>query len=265
LEGNRWITAKHPDPSYRKPFLVDIDELGMAFRKRYLLGLKRLVREGKLKLEGEWSRLEDPRELTRWCDELKRTDWNVFVEGPPRGESRPEHVLRYLTRYLSGGPIHDGRIIADEDGWIKFWARSRDKRKPGRLLEKKLVEKELWGPEFVRRWAMHILPKGFVRSRRYGGYHTTQSQAYLTRCRELLPPSDDETEDAREPAEPVKALLGRDSQYECPHCQVALECTSNARRPSWKQVFERDIYRDASLYVPIHHIYLRGPPQGALG
>jgi hypothetical protein len=120
------------------------------------------------------------------------------VEGPPRGESRPEHVLRYLTRYLSGGPIHDGRIIADEDGWIKFWARSRDKRKPGRLLEKKLVEKELWGPEFVRRWAMHILPKGFVRSRRYGGYHTTQSQAYLARCRELLPPSDDETEDVRE-------------------------------------------------------------------
>ena len=97
------------------------------------------------------------------------------------------------------------------------------------------------------------------------GYHTTQSQAYLARCRELLPPSDDETEDAREPGEPVKALLGRDNQYQCPHCEVALECTSNARRPSWKQVFERDIYRDASLYVPIHHIYLRGPPQGALG
>ncbi len=253
MEADRWLTAKHPDPNYRKPYLVDIVELGRAFRKRYMLGLRRLVREGKLKLEGEWSRLEDPRELKRWCEELKRTDWNVFVEGPPQGESHPEHVLRYLTRYLSGGPIHDGRIISDEDGWVKFWARSKDKRKQGRLVEKKL-----WGPEFVRRWAMHILPKGFVKSRRYGGYHTTNSQAYLERCRELLPPSDDETEDD---TEPVHVLPECDSQPECPHCQVALTCTSTSRRPSWKQVFERGIYRDAAIYCPLLHIFQRGPPK----
>ena len=257
MAGDRWITAEHPDSSYRKPYLVDVVALGRAFRKRYLLGLKRLVREGKLKLEGEWSRLGDPQELKRWCEELKRTDWNVFVEGPPSGKSRPEYVLRYLTRYLSGGPIHDARIISEEDGWIKFWARSKGKRKKGRL-----VAKELRGAEFVRRWAMHILPKGFVRSRRYGGYHTTNSQAYLARCRDLLPPSDEQAEDVTESA---NVPLEPDSQYECPHCEVALECTSNARRPSWDQVFQREVYRDASIYVPIHHIYSRGPPQGAYG
>jgi hypothetical protein len=236
---------------------MDVVDLGRAFRKRYLLGLKRLVREGKLKLEGEWSRLNDPRELQRWCAELKRTDWNVFIEGPPKGESRPEHVLRYLTRYLSGGPIHDARIIGEEDGWIQFWARSKDKRKRGQL-----ERRELPGAEFVRRWALHILPKGFVRSRRYGGYHTTNSQAYLQRCRELLPTSDEQSEDNTEPA---SEQLEGSSQYQCPHCEVALECTSNVRRPSWKQIFEREIYRDASLYVPILHSYVRGPPQRALG
>lgn len=251
MEGDRWITAKHPDPNYRKLYLVDVVELGRAFRKRYLLGLKRLVRQGKLKLEGEWSRLEDPQELRRWCEELKRTDWNVFVEGPPRGESRPVHVLRYLTRYLSGGPIHDGRIIADEDGWIKFWARSKDKRKQGRREVKKLR-----GAEFVRRWAMHILPKGFVRSRRYGGYHTTQSQVYLQRCRELLPPSDEETEQGDQFSPATTS-----TDYECPHCQVALECTSNVRRPSWKHIFEREVYRDPAIYCPLHHIFQRGPPK----
>ena len=231
---------------------MNVEELGRAFRKRYLLGLRRLVRQGKLKLEGEWSRLEDPRELKRWCDELKRTDWNVFVEGPPNGESKPEHVLRYLTRYLSGGAIHDGRIIADEDGWVKFWARSRDKRNKGRLEAKKLR-----GAEFVRRWALHILPKGFVRSRRYGGYHTTNSQAYIQRCRELLPPSEEE-EDA-ECGDPPDPELSSD--YKCPHCQVALECMSSVRRPSWKHIFERGIYRDPAIYCPLHHIFQRGPPK----
>ena len=147
---------KHPDPNYRKTFLVDSVELGNAFRIRYMLGLRRLVREGKLQLEGEWSRPKDPRELNRWCEELERTDWNVFVAGPSRGESRPEHVLRYLTRYLSDGPIHDGRIVGDKDGWIKFWARSRDKRRAGRM-----EVTQLWAPHFVRRWMLLSIANSF--------------------------------------------------------------------------------------------------------
>ena len=139
----------------------------------------------------------------------------------------PPVLSLYLTRYLPGGPIHDARIISDEEGWIKFWARSKDKRKKGRV-----VAKELRGAEFVRRWAMHILPKGFVRSRRYGGYHTTNSHAYLSRCRELLPPSDKEAEDATGSANmPIEP----DGQYKCPHCEVGMECISKAVRPSWNQ------------------------------
>jgi len=53
----------------------------------------------------------------------------VFIEGPPIPESKAEHVLKYLARYITGGPIAISRLIANEDGQVSFWARSKDKTK----------------------------------------------------------------------------------------------------------------------------------------
>ncbi|QDV23080.1 Putative transposase [Aureliella helgolandensis] len=250
LEGDEWMTSKHPDPSYRKPYLVNVEELGRVFQRRFMYGLRRLVRQGELKLEGEWSKLHDPAELKRWCQELQTTDWNVYVEGPQHGQSKPAHVLKYLTRYLTGGPIGDTRILRDEDGWVQFLARSKDKGRPQRV-----EPVELRGTEFVRRWALHILPKGFIRSRRYGGYHTTKSQAYLQRCRELLPPDTVKIEE-----EPKTPPAGERTEPECPHCHVPLESISKTPRPSWKQVFEIEVYRSAAIYCPLLHLLRSRPP-----
>ncbi len=259
LEGKQWITAQHPtDPNYRKPYLVDNVELGRAFRKRYLLGLRRLIRLGKLKLDGEWSRLNEPVELQRWCAELKQTDWNVFIEGPPNGQSKPKHVLSYLTRYLAGGPIHDGRIISDDDGWIRFWARSKDKNGGNQQQPTRLH-----AFEFVRCWLMHVLPKGFMRSRRYGGFHTTQSEAYLERCRKLLPSPDTDSKSTQPENTTVtdsNQTKQADNQPQCPHCQVPMECTFKARRPSWKQVFDVEVYRSPDIYCPLLHVLRLEPP-----
>ena len=120
---------------------------------------------GKLRLEKEFAYLREESEREAWLEEMAATDWNVFVEGPPHGESRPKHVLKYLARYMSGGPIANSRLISDEDGTITFWARSKDKshgnpREPFYLS----------GPQFARRWSMHILPKGYTRARSYGGF-----------------------------------------------------------------------------------------------
>jgi len=254
-----WTTAKHPtNPEYRKPFLVDVKELSRAFRKRYLMGLRRLVRSGSLKLDQEWSKLTDAKQLDQWCCELKQTDWNVFIEGPPKGESHPEHVLKYLTRYLSGGPIQDGRIISDDGKRVTFWARSKNKRR-GNLPR----PFELRGIEFVRRWAMHILPKGFIRARRYGGYHPTQCRGYLQKCRQLL--AGRELPEDCDPTSQAHSETGlTDSEVktlpQCPHCQIPLRCIQQRPRPSWKQVFEVEVYRSAAIYCPTLHLFARGPP-----
>jgi hypothetical protein len=250
LDGRRWINSRHPtQPRRRKPFLVDNRELGQNFRKHYVDGLRRLVRSGKLRLEGEWSPLQDPTQLEVWLDELTAIDWNVYVEGPPHGKSRPTDVLKYLARYMTGGPISDRRLISDEDGIVTFWARSKDKARGNRS-----EPFSLRGIEFVRRWTMHILPKGYMRSRSYGGYHGTKRAAYLERCGQLLGITFDEpasTGDELESWEP--------SPPTCPRCQIPMQCIRQQARPSWKEIFERAIYADPAIYSPMLHMYFGFP------
>jgi hypothetical protein len=74
------------------------------------------------------------------------------VRGSTRAtQARPEQVLKYLARYLTGGPISDRRLIEHQDGKITFWARSHDKRagNPSKPYT-------LSGVEFTRRWSLHI-------------------------------------------------------------------------------------------------------------
>ena len=248
------LVSRHPTQrNRRKPALVDHVELGRLFRKQFAEGLRRLARAGKLKLAGEWARLCDRQALQAWLDEITEFDWNVFIEGPPQGQSRPERVLKYLARYLTGGPISDRRILTDEDGRITFWARSKDKARgnPSRPFP-------LYATEFVRRWAMHILPKGYTRTRQFGGYHGSQRADYLASCRERLAASlrVAATMLTKSPA-PERT---EPSLPQCPRCEVPMECIDRQRRPSWKVIFDRRIYEDAKLYSPMHHIGSRGPP-----
>lgn len=252
LDGDRWITSQHPTQRRRKkPFLVDNVKLGRAFRGHFLRGLRRLLGKGELQVEENWSFLKAPAAQEQWLGELEAIDWNVFVEGPPRVESRPEHVLKYLTRYLTGGPISDARILCDEGdaqhGRVTFWAREK-KRRGGK---QRLVPHELSGCEFVRRWSLHILPKGFTRTRSYGGFHPAKRKDYLARCRSLLPPVEDNHGGLQDvPAD----KSADDSGLACPHCQAEMSCLVAEDRPSWKQIFDRDIHGEKELYSPLFHL-----------
>jgi hypothetical protein len=92
-------------------------------------------------------------------------------------------VLKYLARYMTGGPISDRRIVRHEHGHVTFRARKGTKTGGSDETE----EVRLPGVEFVRRWAMHILPQGYTKTRRYGGYSNPHRQRYIAECRELLP------------------------------------------------------------------------------
>lgn len=112
-------------------------------------------------------------------DDLREIDWNVFIEGPPKPGCPPEHMLRYLTRYMTGGPISDKRIIGEKSGHIWFNIRRRDKQ---------AGQEPFWLPvvEFVRRWTMHILPKEFTKVRHFGCWTSTKRSGYLKACSQLL-------------------------------------------------------------------------------
>ena len=264
LEGNspedtHWVTSKHPTENRRKPYLTDNKELGKEFRSQFINGLRRLITKGKLRLEGEFEPLlqEDGREA--WLKELESTNWNVFVEGPPHGRSKPEHVLKYLARYVSGGPIADSRLIrwTEPEGRVSgdvwFWARTRDK-------ENKPEPFPLSGVEFVRRWSMHILPKGYTRSRSYGGFHGPQRRNYLELCRQVLGITEPAAEQASEPLELVEWKLPT-----CERCKLEMELISSSERPSWSDVFKYGVYLEPFVYVPILHFTFGLPAAHSIG
>jgi len=129
-----------------------------------------------------------------------------------------------LARYLTGGPISDRRLLDHAQGQVTFWARGQDKKTGNRQQPCTLS-----GVEFTRRWALHILPKGFVKSRCFGGFSCRHRKAYLSRCRALLGGEQPESEPAEMPPEERKPTRV------CPRCQTPLECISHVERPSWNR------------------------------
>ena len=258
LDGRQWVVPRHPTQRNRRaPWLTDNVELGHAFRKEFANGLRRLVRSEKLELQGRWSKLKDHQQLEAWLEKITQSDWNVFIEGPPHGQSDPRQVLKYLARYLTGGPISDRRIISDEDGRITFWARSKNKAdgNPSRPFPLPCVE-------FVRRWAMHILPKGYMRCRRYGGYHGRTRDAYLGRSQQLLEQAGIVAADAGDELDAARpeSIDAEPQLPMCPRCEVPMDCIAQQPRPSWKLIFERRIYEGHEQYSPLLHIFSRAPP-----
>ena len=261
-DGPRWVQSKHPHHHGRhKPYLVDNTVLSDRFRAKFLSGLANLHERGELKLQDSWSDLRDPAAFAAWLNTLAASDWVVYIEPPETADAQPEHVLKYLARYLTGGPISDHRLLAHQDDKVTFWARSQDK---GRGNPSKPYP--LTGVEFTRRWALHILPKGFVKSRCFGGFSCRQRKAFLARCRTLLgcepaPPPSAEASAEAEPAEESPATP------RCPRCQTPLQRISQDQRVSWRKVLHGR-HRPA-WYDPFNHAirwgcrhWYREPPDG---
>lgn len=245
LHGDRWIKSRHPKHRRRrKPYLVDNRLLSARFRELFIAGLKKLHKQGKLRLAAG-DEAASRESLNRLLTQIASRDWVVYIEAPPRENAAPEHVLKYLARYLTGGPISDGRLLSHSANEVTFRARSHEKPTDGSRPASLPVT--LAGVEFARRWSLHILPKGFTKVRRYGGYSNRHCQASLSRCRELLgiksldgPPL--ATPPAEESCEVETATTC------CPNCHAPMTCLMETDRPSWATVMtglERPFwYRD---------------------
>jgi len=202
--------------------LVDNTELGRRFRDSYLRGVRRLIQAGMLEID-------DPAELITILAEVQACDWVVYIQPPPKDTSDPADVLKYLARYMTGGPISDQRLIEVKDGRVYFWARSSDKS--GRQVPASLPTLE-----FIRCWTLHILPKGFTKARCYGGWSNTRRQAYQQQCERLQPIPSSAATDLPDASPPVLESPP-DETVKCPHCQTEMVLESHTRRPSWRELF----------------------------
>jgi hypothetical protein len=217
--------------------LVDAVTLRRTFREHFIKGLRRLFAKQELKLEGEFAHLLLAEQQQALLAELEKVEWVSYIEPPPHEGCRPEMVLKYLARYLTGGPISDSRIVSADERHVTFLARE------GKVTggQREQVPITLSSVEFTRRWSLHILPKGYTKSRQFGGWSNTRKGEYVQRCAMLLA-------DTTAPLPPEALCFEPDkleqlilleveaAHYPCPQCGAAMRQTAEKRKPSWHDV-----------------------------
>jgi hypothetical protein len=186
----------------RAGFFLPQDVLGEVFRGKFTDALKGLFRRKKLAFHGSLAWLAEPRCFAQFLRTLHRHKWVVHVKKPFGG---PEHVLHYLARYTHRVAISNHRLIGMEDGKVTF--RWKDYAHGGKKRKMTLAAEE-----FIRRFLIHVLPKGLMRIRHYGWMANRCRRQRAAQCRALL---------AVEPPPPVTNSDA--SARRCPSCGGAIE------------------------------------------
>src|ERR1700758_1934140 len=172
LDNARWVAA-------RSNFLVHVNVLARLFRGRMLAMLMLAHDAGELKFFNTHAGLADKRTFQRFIAPLRRTKWVVYCKAPFAG---PEQVLRYLSRYTHRVAISNHRLVAADEAGITF--RYKDYRIKGPSRSKTMT---LAPGEFIRRFMLHVLPKGFHRIRHYGLLASCRTKAeILAHAREVI-------------------------------------------------------------------------------
>ncbi len=190
IDGSSWIAAS-------RKFFLPVRVLSRVFRGKFIAALRQLLLEDKLQFHGSLQELADPERFRKFLKQLFTREWVVYAK-PPFGGA--EYVLQYLARYTHRVAISNHRLVAFKDDRVSF--RWKDY-----AADSKQKIMTVATDEFLRRFLIHVLPKGLVRIRHFGLFANRRRSASLLRCRFLLrvtaPP-----QDPAPAAQPTR----------CPHC-----------------------------------------------
>jgi hypothetical protein len=173
-DHTRWVSS-------RRSFFLPVKVLSRVFRGKLVAGLKKAFHTGSLEFYGALAPLAQPRIFATWLRLLFRHDWVVYAKPPFGG---PEHALRYLSGYTHRVAISNRRLVALEQDKVTFRWRDSAHANKQRLLTLPL-------DEFLRRFLLHLLPRGFVRIRNFGYLANRQRAMLLPLCLQLLASTSD--------------------------------------------------------------------------
>ena len=212
LDGMRWVHC-------RPCFLLPVPVVSRLFRRLFLTRLIDSHAAGQLAFFGDLDGLRRRQAFVAHLAPLKRKDWFVYAKPPFAG---PQAVLAYLARYTHRVAISNSRLVSLDERGVTF--RYKDYRRNGRARYGTMT---LMPNEFIRRFLLHVLPKGFHRIRHY--------HLHLNRLRGSV------TIDPRAASRQRKALRAaeRTPLTECPHrmrgeaiCSTGHRCGPRIRRAS---------------------------------
>ena len=195
LDGQRWVSS-------RPAFLLPVRVLGALFRRLFLTRLVELHEAGRLAFFGTQAGLADHRLFLRHLAPARKQRWVVYAKPPFSG---PEAVLAYLSRYTHRVAISNRRLIGFDETGVTL--RCKDYRRDGPERHRVMT---LAPHEFIRRFLLHVLPRGFHRIRHYGLLASSTRKASIARARELLATAP--------PPTPVELPEPLDRLPPCPCC-----------------------------------------------
>src|SRR6202165_742286 len=200
LDHTHWIRSRQnyflPKPVLRK-----------VFRGKFVDALQQAFHTHQLRFQGDLKRLAQPKAFAAWLRPLYRQDWVVYLKRPFGG---PDYVLQYLGRYTHRVAISNHRLVSFVDGQVTFrWRDSADHNKQKLLT--------LTVDKFLRRFLLHVLPKGFVRIRHFGFLANRRRSALLPLGFQLLGA-------AQQPHTEQEASTANESSplWLCPQCGGAM-------------------------------------------
>ena len=168
-DGSRWI-----DSSPR--FFLPVKALSKTFREKFCDQLEELFEHNSLQLRGSLQQLASPDTFSHFLRQLRHKHWVVYAK-PPFGGA--DHVLNYLARYTHRVAISNHRLVAFENQRVSFRWKDYAHGSKNKIMT-------VPADEFLRRYLLHVLPKGLVRIRHFGLFANRCRAASLQRCRLLL-------------------------------------------------------------------------------
>ena len=201
-------------------FFLPHKVLALVFRAKFIQALEEAFRQGQIEFHGELRHLSDLKTFRAFVRHLFRHEWVAHCKRPFGG---PEHVLRYLGHYTHRVAISNRRLVSFDNGKVTLLWRDRahgDKQKTMTLV----------ADEFLRRFLLHLLPKGFVRIRNFGFLANRKRADLLPLCFRLLGSAAAQPDHCNDSTESFQAL------WRCPKCGGA---TITILRITAIEVFQR--------------------------
>jgi putative transposase len=199
LDDSRWISCK-------PHFLLPVRVLSKLFRRLMLEKLLAAHQAGSLRFLGPHAHLVDAKAFATFLAPLSKSRWFVYAKRPFAG---PKAVLAYLSRYTHRVAISNRRLIAVDQRSVTFKVKDYRIEGPGRYTTMTLD-----AGEFIRRFLIHVLPKGFHRIRHYGLFASANRAKTITRARELLGLATPAAEEATE----IDPAAAQPLAQPCPCC-----------------------------------------------
>lgn len=199
---NQWRSSS-------KKFFIPVKVLSKKFRGKYLYYLKQHYHQDQLKFYGDAEKYSDPKSFQELIDRCYAKDWYTYTK---RTFSGPLAVLKYLGNYTRRIAISNSRVVSVNEDTVTI--SIKDHKEAG-----KRKETSLDGAEFIRRFLMHVLPKGFVKIRHYGILANRNKKTKLELCRKLsFSPTYKPKYEGLTTVEILCLLVGKDVTV-CPVCR----------------------------------------------